>query len=81
MSKLEVAMTTLSKVRMDETAFVELRRSFTGELVRPGDAEYDHRRKVWNGSIDRRYIEVPMTSARTPEGGCAVAPSTNRRSK
>jgi FAD/FMN-containing dehydrogenase len=31
-----------------------LDRSFRGELVRPGDPAYDLRRRVWNGSIDRR---------------------------
>jgi FAD/FMN-containing dehydrogenase len=31
-----------------------LDRSFRGELVRPGDPTYDMRRRVWNGSIDRR---------------------------
>jgi FAD binding domain-containing protein/berberine-like enzyme len=46
-------MSTLAQVRLDETAVDELRRSFGGELVRPGDADYDHRRKVWNASVDR----------------------------
>jgi FAD/FMN-containing dehydrogenase len=32
----------------------ELRATFRGELLRPGDAGYDAHRKVWNGSIDRR---------------------------
>jgi FAD/FMN-containing dehydrogenase len=31
----------------------QLRGSFSGELVRPGDATYDRHRRVWNGSIDR----------------------------
>ena len=30
-----------------------LANDFRGELVQPGDASYDERRKVWNGSIDR----------------------------
>jgi hypothetical protein len=47
-------MSTLAEVRLDETAVAELRRGFEGELVRPGDADYDQRRRVWNGSIDRR---------------------------
>jgi FAD/FMN-containing dehydrogenase len=28
--------------------------AFRGEIVQPGDAGYDERRKIWNGSIDRR---------------------------
>ena len=31
----------------------DLRASFRGELIRPGEAGYDEHRKVWNGSIDR----------------------------
>ena len=31
----------------------ELDASFAGDLVGPGDAAYDERRAVWNGSIDR----------------------------
>ncbi|HVL93345.1 MAG TPA: FAD-binding oxidoreductase [Acidimicrobiales bacterium] len=32
----------------------ELRASFSGPLIGPGDPAYDEHRKVWNGSIDRR---------------------------
>jgi FAD/FMN-containing dehydrogenase len=32
----------------------ELRASFRGEVIRPGDPSYDEHRRVWNGSIDRR---------------------------
>ncbi len=40
--------------QLDSAAIRELGSGFAGELVRPGDASYDERRKVWNGSIDRR---------------------------
>jgi hypothetical protein len=40
--------------KVDGAAFEELSGSFRGELIRPSDAVYDERRKIWNGSIDRR---------------------------
>jgi hypothetical protein len=32
----------------------ELRPSFSGELLAPGDASYDAARTIWNAMIDRR---------------------------
>ena len=38
--------------------------TFSGELIRPGDAQYDDARAVWNGAIDRRpEIIARCTSA------------------
>lgn len=56
-------MSTLSEYRVDESAIEALRRSFAGELIRPGDAEYDRRRKVWNGAIDRRPALIARCSS------------------
>jgi hypothetical protein len=39
---------------IDAPAVDELRASFSGPLIGPGDPAYDEHRKVWNGSIDRR---------------------------
>jgi FAD/FMN-containing dehydrogenase len=38
---------------MDEAAFQELERSFSGRLVRAGDPGYDEARRIWNGSISK----------------------------
>ena len=35
-------------------AFAELRATFRGALLRPGEEGYDEGRRVWNGAIDRR---------------------------
>ncbi len=39
---------------VDGGAVQELKQSFRGELLRPGEAGYEETRRVWNGSIDRR---------------------------
>lgn len=43
-----------SRIEFDEDAIAPLRESFQGELIRPGDADYDQNRRVWNGMIDKR---------------------------
>ena len=48
-----MADATGTEITLDGEALDELAASFRGELVRPGDASYGERRKVWNGSIDR----------------------------
>ena len=35
-------------------ALSSLSENFAGEIVLPGDADYDSARAVWNGMIDRR---------------------------
>ena len=39
--------TTVDKTELDEAAF-------RGQVVSPGDDDYDVQRKIWNGSFDRR---------------------------
>jgi FAD/FMN-containing dehydrogenase len=42
------------QISLDDRALQKLEDVFGGQLVRPGDADYDEQRRVWNGSIDRR---------------------------
>jgi FAD/FMN-containing dehydrogenase len=47
-------MATVTPLKVDETAAVELESSLRGDLVRPDDPSYDDHRRIWNGSISRR---------------------------
>jgi len=44
----------LNGVTIDDSRIEELQRVCVGTLIRPGDAEYDSARRIWNASIDRR---------------------------
>jgi hypothetical protein len=46
--------TNIKDISIDDSIAQQLMSSFRGEVIRPGDADYDQHRKVWNGSIDRR---------------------------
>src|SRR5512147_3336653 len=46
--------TIANPVTIEDASVEALKASFRGEIIRPSDAGYDERRKVWNGSIDRR---------------------------
>src|SRR5262245_6409893 len=37
----------------DDAALADLAQHFRGQLIRPGDTQYDAARAVWNGAIDR----------------------------
>ena len=47
-------MTTLMTTGLDEAAIQELRTSFRGALLRPGDDHYETVRQVWNSMINRK---------------------------
>jgi hypothetical protein len=46
-------MDTAALATVDDASLQDLRASFRGPLIRPAEADYDERRRVWNGSIDR----------------------------
>jgi FAD binding domain/Berberine and berberine like len=48
---------------MNANAVRALAETFAGELVLPGDADYDSSRAVWNGMIDRRPAIVARPAA------------------
>src|SRR5689334_22217301 len=52
--KEDLMATILSPVTLDEQAVATFRAQLRGELVRPGDADYDDARRVYNGMIDKR---------------------------
>jgi hypothetical protein len=46
--------TSVEAVALQASTLETFRATLRGTLLRPGDAEYDAARKVWNGTIDRR---------------------------
>ena len=38
---------------LDDAAVADLSRHFRGDLIRPGEPQYDGARAIWNGAIDR----------------------------
>ena len=43
----------MATAQLDPAALRDLSSGFSGDLIRPPDAGYDERRRVWNASIDR----------------------------
>ena len=46
--------TTVPPLALDDATVEAFRASLRGELLRPGDADYDAARQVFNAMIDRR---------------------------
>jgi hypothetical protein len=54
MVELQVATTTGSTATLGDAAMEEFQKSLRGQLIRPGDGDYDEARKVWNGMTDKK---------------------------
>ena len=54
MVDLRVATLTGTEISLPEAAVEEFKSSLRGELILPGDENYDEARQVWNANIDRR---------------------------
>lgn len=53
MLDLQVSQTKVADNMLDKETIQKFANSLRGELLRPGDANYDGARAVWNGMIDR----------------------------
>ena len=49
-----VTTTQTRPTRIGEATIAEFAAGLRGKVVRPGDADYDHERSIWNGAHDRR---------------------------
>src|SRR5712692_4133899 len=54
MSDLLVVTTAGTDTVLNEATLQEFKGTLRGELLRPGDDNYDGARKIWNGMFDRR---------------------------
>ena len=48
-----MTMTETGPTRIGEATIAEFAAGLRGTAVRPGDADYDHERSIWNGAHDR----------------------------
>lgn len=50
-------------VSLPDSVVQDLKNNFQGQLLQPGDSEFDTARKVWNGLIDRQPALIARCSA------------------
>ena len=54
MTDLRITTTRGTDMVLDEATVQGFQTSLRGALLRPGDADYDEARKVWNANVDKR---------------------------
>ena len=69
MSSIHIKNRGGSVVNFDETTILDFKKRFQGQILCPGDDDYDNSRKVWNGLIDR----TPAIIARCKDRADVVA--------
>jgi FAD/FMN-containing dehydrogenase len=72
-----IEQTTLAVITLDggaellgEASIMELAGALSGELIRPGDEEYDEARRLWNGMIDRRPALIARCRSTADVAAC-----------
>jgi FAD/FMN-containing dehydrogenase len=53
MQALKVMTNSERASTLDQAAIAEFKQSLRGELITPSDQDYDQKRKLWNGMIDK----------------------------
>lgn len=53
MSEIRILRRDGTLVSMSESTVKDLKKTFQGQFLHPGDGDYESARKVWNGLIDR----------------------------
>ena len=63
MADLRVTTPTGAEAALGESVIEEFASKLRGELLRPGDPDYEKARLVWNDLIDRRPALIARSSA------------------
>lgn len=53
MPSTDTPATDTPSTTIDDAALAAFRRAFRGELILPGDTDYEEGRRIWNGTIDK----------------------------
>jgi FAD/FMN-containing dehydrogenase len=63
MAELRIVTLAGADSALDEAVVEQFASRLRGELLRPGDAEYEEARQLWNGVIDRRPALIARCAA------------------